>query len=115
MPFLRLTSSAPETPAKAAALAEELSQAVSRLLGKPETYVMISVEKADMRMSGTDESAAFIDLRSIGGFSTQKNKAISEAVSAIVNKHLGVSGSRIFLNFADIPASSWGWNGGTFG
>jgi len=115
MPFLRLTSSAPEMPAKAAALAEELSQAVSRLLGKPETYVMISVEKADMRMSGTDAPAAFVDLRSIGGFSTQKNKTISETVSGIVTKHLGVSGNRIFLNFTDIPASSWGWNGGTFG
>ncbi|MBP7636044.1 hypothetical protein KBA41_17900, partial [Candidatus Ozemobacteraceae bacterium] len=99
MPFLRLTSSAPETPAKAAALAEELSQAVSRLLGKPETYVMVAVGKADMRMSGTDEPSAFIELRSIGGFSTQKNKAISEALSGIVTKHLGVSGSRIFLNF----------------
>jgi len=115
MPFLRMTSSAPETLAKSAALVEELSQAVSRLLGKPETYVMVAVEKADMRMSGTDAPAAFLDLRSIGGFSTQKNKTISETLSGIVTKHLGIAGSRIFLNFTDIPASSWGWNGGTFG
>lgn len=115
MPFLRLTSSAPDTVTKAAPIAAELSQTVSRLLGKPETYVMISIEKSVMSMSGTDAPAAFIDLRSIGGFSPHKNKVLSQALSETVHKHLAIPTDRIFLSFTDIPGTHWGWNGSTLG
>lgn len=115
MPFLRLTSSAPDTEIKAAAIAAELSQTVSKLLGKPESYVMISIEKSVMSMSGTDAPAAFLDLRSIGGFSPHKNKALSQTLSDIVQKHLAVPTNRIYLSFTDVPGTHWGWSGATFG
>ncbi|HNW34253.1 MAG TPA: phenylpyruvate tautomerase MIF-related protein [Candidatus Ozemobacteraceae bacterium] len=115
MPFLRLTSSDPGTEAKAPALSAELSQSISALLGKPEMYVMISISTSVMRMSGTDAPAAFIDLRSVGGISPQKNKILSKTLSGIVQKHLAVPADRIFLTFTDIPGASWDWNGDTFG
>lgn len=42
-----------------------------------------------------------------------KNKKISAALAAVVQKHLGVPPSRFYIKFYDVARSDFGWNGAT--
>ena len=67
MPFLKIQTnrSLPETDAKA--LAASSSAVVAEQLGKPERYVMTSVEtNPAMQFAGSDEPLAYLELKSIG-------------------------------------------------
>jgi hypothetical protein len=39
---------------------------------------------------------------------------LSRLLCEWVESELGVAQQRIYINFADVPASLWGWNGETF-
>lgn len=92
-----------------------LSTVISDGIGKPEQYVMIAVEQASFLMGGKPGPAAFIDLRSIGGLSPAVNGRLSALLCDAMERVLGIPGKRVFLNFTDVPGSSWGWDGSTLG
>jgi len=62
---------------------------------------------------GSEEPCAYGELVSIGGFGG-KNKAISAAIMSLVEKDLGVSPARFYLNFVAVQGSDFGWKGSTF-
>jgi phenylpyruvate tautomerase len=66
-------------------------------------------------MSGKPDDAAFVDIRSIGGLSPEVNNRLSQEVCALLSRCLQIQQNRIYLNFTDIQATNWGWNGETFG
>ena len=66
-------------------------------------------------MSGKAGEAAFADVRSIGGLNSQVNRDISSRLCMLLRDVLGIAPERIYLNFTDVPAGNWGWNGDTFG
>ena len=68
-----------------------------------------------MQMSANSGDAAFVDIRSIGGLTDDVNRRLSQNVCKLLNDALGVPPNRIYLNFTDVQASHWGWNGSTFG
>jgi phenylpyruvate tautomerase PptA (4-oxalocrotonate tautomerase family) len=92
-----------------------LSKTVAETIGKPEQYVMVSASQAAMQMSGNPGDAAFVDVRSIGGLTHDVNRKLSQKVCKLLNDSIGVPPNRIYLNFSDVEASHWGWNGSTFG
>jgi phenylpyruvate tautomerase PptA (4-oxalocrotonate tautomerase family) len=92
-----------------------LSRIVAEAIGKPEDYVMVTVSQAAILMSGKPGEAAFVDLRSIGGFSHDVNRQLSQKLCRLLHESLGVPESRIYLNFTEVAASNWGWKGATFG
>ncbi len=96
-------------------LAEQVSASLSRALGKPEAYVMVSVESATMRMAGSFEPCAFVDVRSIGGLEPGANGRICAELCGHLEAFAGVKPKRVYAVFANVPASSWGWNRSTFG
>jgi phenylpyruvate tautomerase len=115
MPFVHVSTSAELDDAKAAAVAARLSPLLARLLGKPEAYVMVAVDRAAMRMAASADPAAFVDVRSIGGLGAKVNQGLAAAISTALGEELGLAADRIYLNFTDVPAASWGWDGATFG
>ena len=115
MPCLKLHTSAPVPEAQREPLLQELSAIVSEVIGKPTQYVMVALSEGPMCMSGQVGPAAFVDVRSIGGLSGGVNKQLSERICSLLGDKLDIAGNRVFLNFAEVPASSWGWDGGTFG
>jgi phenylpyruvate tautomerase len=115
MPLLRLETTVNVPADRKAALLGALSKAVAETVGKPERYVMVSVSRAEMLMSGSAGDAVFGEVRSIGGLNPTVNRALSEKVSRIVHEFLGVKPDRVYLNFSDVKPDDWGWNGGTFG
>jgi phenylpyruvate tautomerase PptA (4-oxalocrotonate tautomerase family) len=115
MPLLKLQTTL-EIPAdKRRPLMSSLSKAVASTIGKPEQYVMVAVDEAAIIMSGNEGEAAFVDIRSIGGLGGDVNRKLSQQVCKLLGDSLGIPSERVFLNFTDVPASHWGWKGGTFG
>lgn len=115
MPLLKLQTTVNLSEDKQQSLLAALSKAVAAAIGKPEQYVMVSLNPAAMRMSGQAGDAAFVDIRSIGGLSGDVNRKLSKQVCALLNESLGITPERIYLNFTDVDAGCWGFNGSTFG
>lgn len=114
MPLLRIETNVSLEPSDAEALVAQASQAVAGGLGKPERYVMVTLQPGTpMAMAGAAEPAAFLDLRSIG-LPDGKTEPLSKALCQLMENAIGVPPDRVYINFADVPRTHWGWNGGTF-
>ncbi len=115
MPLLKLETSVALSDDKRKGLLASLSIAVAAATGKPEQYVMVTISQAAMVMSGKAGDTAFVDIRGIGGLGGDANRKLSQLVCKLITGSLGIPGDRIYLNFTDVPAGNWGWNGSTFG
>ena len=115
MPLLKLETTVVLSEDKRKALLASLSKAVAGTIGKPEQFVMVTVGQAAILMSGKAGDGAFVDIRSIGGLSGDVNRQLSQKIGSLLKESLGVPPDRIYLNFTDVPAANWGWNGDTFG
>ena len=115
MPLLKLETTVVLSEDKRQALLASLSKTVAETIGKPQQYVMVAASQAAMQMSGSPGDAAFVDVRSIGGLTGDVNRKLSQKVCQLLHDSLGIPPNRIYLNFTDVEASHWGWNGSTFG
>ena len=115
MPLLKLETSVVLTEDKRQALLASLSNTVAETIGKPQQYVMVAASQSAMQMSGSPDDAAFVDVRSIGGLTGDVNRKLSQKVCQLLHDSLGIPPNRIYLNFTEVQASHWGWNGNTFG
>ena len=114
MPFLKVQTNAELAPALARSLAAKASALVAQQLGKPERYVMISVEhNPAMQFAGTDAPLAYLELKSIG-LPEAITADTSRALCQLVAGETGVDPERIYIEFSDAPRKMWGWNSGTF-
>ena len=115
MPLLKLETTVVLTEDQRQALLASLSKIVAETIGKPQQYVMVAAGQAAMQMSGSPGNAAFVDVRSIGGLTGEVNRKLSKKVCELLHESLGIPPNRVYLNFTDVQASHWGWNGNTFG
>jgi len=115
MPLLSLETTVALTEDKRQALLASLSKIVAETIGKPQQYAMVTAGQAAMQMSGSQGDAAFVDIRSIGGLTDKVIRELSQKVSQLLHDSLGIPPNRIYLNFTDVQARHWGWNGSTFG
>ena len=115
MPLLKLQINVSVAQAKHAEILAGMSKLVAHATGKPEQYVMVTVEEGPILMSGKDGPAAFADLRSIGGLDGKVNREISQNLCVLLNKALGISANRVYVTFTDVAPGNWGHNGSTFG
>jgi phenylpyruvate tautomerase len=115
MPLLKLETTVVLTEDKRQALLVSLSKILAETTGKPEDYVMITVKQAAMLMAGKPGDAAFMDVRGIGGLSGDVNRRLSQKLCRLLNESLEVPQNRIYLNFTELEAGNWGWQGNTFG
>ena len=76
---------------------------------------MVAIGSGAILMSGEPGDAAFVDIRSIGGLTADVNRKLSQQVCKLLNDSLGIPPDRVYLNFADVEAGNWGFNGSTFG
>ena len=115
MPLLKIETTVAVSDDKRNTLLPSLSKIVAKAIGKSEEYVMVTVSPATILMSGKPGDAAFVEIRSIGGLSGDVNRELSQKLCGLLSQSLGVPPNRIYLNFTDVEASNWGWNGKTFG
>ena len=114
MPLIKLQISIPLSDEKQEELLVSMSKIIAESIGKPEQYVMASIEAGSIIMSGKYGDAAFADVRSIGGLNGNVNKRISQKLCSLLDESLGISANRVYINFTDVSAVNWGWNGNTF-
>jgi len=97
-------------------LLKGLSALVARLLGKPESYVMISLAaRADMSFAGSIAPACYAELKNVGTMSPGQTENLSKVLCQELSRGLGVPQNRIYIEFTNADGAMWGWNGGTFG
>jgi phenylpyruvate tautomerase len=117
MPLINVFTSADPLPdAKASALVKELSACLARELHKPESYVLACLApRSHMTFAGKEGPSCYVEVKSIGALTPQSTKATCRELCKILEKALGVPGSRIYVVFTDVPAQLWGHDGDTFG
>ena len=93
---------------------QEATALLSTILGKPKQYIMVALEPASaMVFAGTDEPLAFLELKSIG-LPENETAALSAEICEFIQKSLGISKERIYIEFSDVKRHLFGWNGKTF-
>ena len=112
MPFIQVNTSS-KSVVDNDLLQKEISTMVADLTGKPESYVMTMIQSdSKMTFAGSDEPCCFIKLQSIGSLNpSSMSKSLCELISAKTN----IKTNRIYIEFFDVKASNWGFNGSTFG
>ncbi len=114
MPMLKIQTNSPVSGENRKSLAALASSAVADMLGKPERYVMVSIEENPaMLFGGSDEPLAYLELKSIG-LPDSRTGEFSTRLAQLLEEQLGLPADRVYIEFADAPRSMWGWNGGTF-
>jgi hypothetical protein len=97
-------------------LLKSLSALVARLLGKPESYVMISLPaRAEMSFAGSGAPACYAELKNVGILTPDQVENLSKVLCQELSAGLGVLSERIYIEFTNADGAMWGWNCGTFG
>ena len=95
-------------------LLKKTSAFIAELLGKPESYVMISIQpETPLIFGGSDEPAALVRLKSIN-LPVDRCPELSEKICNLIEQELGVPQDRVFIDFKDLERNMFGWNGKTF-
>ena len=90
------------------------SQTVARLLGKPESYVMVILNsEADMLFAGSNDACAHLKLKSLG-LDESATASYSQQLCEWIEQELGVDSSRVYIEFAGPARHMWGWDRRTF-
>lgn len=111
MPFVNIQATQ-EIPSD---VISALSKITAATIGKPETYVMVSAIKADLKMSGSEGNAAFVEVKSIGGLGHDVCEKLSAEICELLKTKTGTPPDRVYLNFSEVPAAEWGWRSSLFG
>lgn len=114
MPLLRIQTNLTLDTDALHELPRLASQRVAELLGKPERYVMVSLEhNPAMLFAGSDAPLAYLELKSIG-LPTARTGELSKGLCELVGQRLGIPADRIYIEFANATGNMWGWDSGTF-
>jgi phenylpyruvate tautomerase PptA (4-oxalocrotonate tautomerase family) len=112
MPVLQITTNVPVEDT--AAVAKRASGLVADILGKPESYVMVSIKAdADLIFAGSDEPCAHLVLKSLG-LPESETKTFSAQLCAFIEQQLGVTPPRTYIEFHSPERHMFGWNNSTF-
>jgi len=112
MPVLLITTNV--TIDNADALAKQASKLTAEILGKPESYVMVSINgAAELIFAGTNDPCAHLMLKSLG-LPESETRAYSEKLCGFIEQQLGVPPSRTYIEFFNPERHMFGWNNSTF-
>jgi phenylpyruvate tautomerase PptA (4-oxalocrotonate tautomerase family) len=95
-------------------LLKKASGFVAGMLGKPESYVMVSIKPdTPMMFGGSSLPLAFITLKSIG-LPQDRCGDFAKRICEFVETELEIAPDRVFIDFTDLDRQRFGWNGKTF-
>jgi hypothetical protein len=115
MPTLNLSTNVPVDSVVSSDILKDASKSVARIIGKPESYVMVLLKGGvPMSFGGSEEPAAYGEVVSIGGLGPGVNGKLSAAIADILESKLSVDKSRFYIKFYDVEGSYFGFRGSTF-
>ncbi len=114
MPYLLINTSQSLDQAQEVTLLRQCSQTVATMLGKPERYVMVTIESGlSMLFGGDDSPCAYLELKSLG-LAEEKSAEYSQTLCQLLSEALAIPAERIYIEFASPARHLWGWDGSTF-
>lgn len=114
MPLLSITTNADIEQLHPDALIAKCSSTVAAMLGKPESYVLVSVQHNPyMLFAGSSDPLAYLELKSIN-LPEDDTSRLSTTLSELVGDALQIPAERIYIEFANAQRHMWGWNKTTF-
>ncbi|KAL0974055.1 hypothetical protein UPYG_G00214800 [Umbra pygmaea] len=114
MPMFTVNTNVPNSDIPPALLSEATEQ-LAKAMGKPAQYIAVHINPDQLMMfGGKGDPCALCSLYSIGKIEGAQ-KQYSKLLCGLLNKHLGVSPDRIYVNFFDMEAANVAWNNSTFG
>ncbi len=112
MPYFKIQSN--EELLHADQLIGKASKFIAEILGKPEKYVMVSLEETvPMMFGGNTNPVLYCELKSIG-LPADRTKEISSKLCTFLSNETGIETDRIYIEFSNAERNMWGWNGTTF-
>ena len=111
MPLLSIYTSAKITNKKD--FVEKSSRLVSNLTKKPEKFVMVKLSnETQMYFDKKHSPSCYVEIKSIGALNPSE---FSKVISDFCSHELNLKPERIYINFVNVNAEMWSWNGKTFG
>jgi phenylpyruvate tautomerase len=114
MPYLSIETNINIEPSAQAALLQTASTTISRMLSKPESYVMVSLHAGKtMQFSGSTEPCLYAELKSLG-LPESECARFSETLCTLFSQELGLATNRIYIEFSNPARHMWGFDNRTF-
>lgn len=117
MPLVEITTNVANSDFDIAAALKAFTTTAAASIGLPKEYFLVVIKPdAALAFAGTTEAAANANVAFIGDVARVQGReaAITAALSAEVEKQLGVASHRLFVQFTEKQTSEWGWKGTTF-
>ena len=113
MPLIQVNTSSKSVVENDDLLQKDISKMVADLTRKPENFVMTMIQTdTKMTFAGSDEPCCFIKVKSIGSLDPS---SMSNSLCELIASRTNINTNRIYIEFIDVKASNWGFNGSTFG
>ena len=113
MPFIQIKTSSKSVVENQDLLQKDISKLVADLTGKSENYVMTMIQIDNiMKFAGSDEPCCFMSVKSIGSLDPS---SMSRPLCELIASKTNININRIYIEFINVKASNWGFNGTTFG
>ena len=110
MPYINVSTSAKVNNKDK--LIKEISILISSLTNKSIKFVMAKIDDNCQMYFDDETPSCFLEIKSIGSLDPSE---MAKPISDFVYEKLGIPIDRIYISFQDVPASTWAWNGKTFG
>ena len=110
MPYINVSTSAKVNDKDK--LLEEISILISSLTNKSRRFVMAKIDDNCQMYFDNENPSCFLEIKSIGSLNPSE---MSKPISIFVNQKMRISIDNIYISFEDVPATTWAWNGRTFG
>ena len=91
---------------------EEITILISSLTNKSKKFVMAKLEDNSCMYFDDESPCCFLEIKSIGAINTSE---MTGPICDFIYEKLEIPKNKIYINFEDVPAPLWGWNGKTFG
>lgn len=113
MPLLSITTNISDTRSEQTLL-RQASAEVAKMLGKPESYVMVKLEhNPHMLFAGSNAPLAYLELKSIN-LPAERTTELSQTLCSLMQATLAIDAERVYIEFANAERHMWGWNSVTF-
>ena len=113
MPFINIKTNATVSADKEENIKTAMGQAITAIPGKSESWLMVGIEpEYKLWFKGTSDPAAMVQVSIYGTADRSAKNKLTGKISEIIGDELGISPSRIYVSYTDIP--DWGWNGANF-
>lgn len=114
MPFIHTRTNLEITPDLEKSLKEKLGQAIEKIPGKSERYLMLQFsDNCRLYFHGdSHEPLAFVEVMIYGSASDSAYDGLTAAITAVLTETLGIPAANIYLEYQQTP--HWGWNGRNF-